>query len=447
MRKRGVSIRAMATALVLALGITGCALDAAGPEDAVAAPPAAITAGSTVAGTVFQDMNRSGAEDAGESAIAGMRLYLFDGNGAYLTTTLSDAGGHYTFGGLADGAYRVEFDSPSWWSLRDDWVPTTTGGALFPRRTVSLSTAAVADFGFRPIVRSTDLAAPIASFTGPSGLVVKSYDDVVSPQEVYSSVMAGLVGQEASSVVVHFDYGSRSSTSTSAAQANGQYSGYRASVHIAYENWLDSGDMPVAHEYGHAWSLYYAYMVQQDPTMASYLAARGLAGDLRVDSSYAWSTREMIAEDYRQLLGAPSARSASQLNTEIPPASAVPGLGDFLQNTFTQPNAAPPPPPPPAPALTISGPTVTPSPVVKSGTISFGLSAAASVTLTIRTTNGSIVRTLLANAPEQAGSSSVSWDRKDESGHHVKAGTYAARVDAASAANQTATASAVFSAN
>jgi hypothetical protein len=431
----------------LALGITGCALDAADPEEAIAALPAAITASGTIAGTVFQDLNRSGAEEVGESAIAGMRLYLFDGNGAYLATTLSDTGGHYTFGGLADGAYRVEFDSPSWWSLRDAWVPTTTGGALFPRRTVSLSTAAVADFGFRPIVRSTDLAAPIATFTGPSGLVVRSYDDVVSPEDVHASVVAGLVGPEASRVVVLFDHGGASNTATSVAQVNGQYSGYQASVYIAYDDWLDNGNTPVAHEYGHAWSLYYAYMVQQDPTMASYLAARGLTGDPRVDSSYAWNRREMIAEDYRQLLGAPSARSASQLNAAIPAASAVPGLGDFLQSTFTQPNVASPPPPPPVPALAISGPTVTPSPVMKSATISFGLSAAASVTLTIRTTNGSIVRTLLANAPEQAGSTSVSWNRKDGSGHQVKSGTYAAQINAVGLAGQTATASALFSAN
>jgi hypothetical protein len=98
---------------------------------------------------------------------------------------------------------------------------------------------------------------------------------------------------------------------------------------------LDSADQTLSHEYGHAWSMYYAYLVQQDSTLTGYLQARGLAGDSRVDSSYAWSRREMIAEDYRQLLGSPSAASAPQTNRDIPPAAAVPGLKDYLLGAFS----------------------------------------------------------------------------------------------------------------
>ena len=35
----------------------------------------------------------------------------------------------------------------------------------------------------------------------------------------------------------------------------------------------------MSHEYGHAWSLYYDTIVQQEGTLASYLKARGLDGD------------------------------------------------------------------------------------------------------------------------------------------------------------------------
>jgi hypothetical protein len=443
MRERGASGPTIVAVACLMLGLIGCTLEP-GLEEAVGAAPLAITSNGTISGTVFEDMNRNAAPDPGEAGMAGMRLYLFDGQGTYLANTLSDAGGRYAFGGLADGTYRLAFDSPSWWSVRDAWVPTTTGGDLFPQRTVSLSAAAVADFGLRPIVRSTNIAAPIASFTGPNGLVVESYDDVVSPADVYASIMAGLVGPEAAHVVVRFDYGSATTTSTSVSLVGGQYSGYGASVSIGYDMWLDTRDVPIAHEYGHAWSLYNAYVVQQDPTMSSYLAARGLAGDSRVNSTYSWSTREMIAEDYRQLFGAPDARYAPQINSDIPPASAVPGLHDFLLYTFAQPPAAPPPPPPPA--LAVSGPTITPS-TGKSVTVSFGLSAAASVTLTIRTAGGTVVRTLLANASEPTGSTSVTWDRRDSGGHLVASGAYTARVDAVGASSQTATASVAFSVN
>ena len=109
--------------------------------------------------------------------------------------------------------------------------------------------------------------------------------------------------------------------------------------------------------------------------MTTYLQARGLAGDSRVNSSYMWSTDEMIAEDYRQLLGSPNASATpGQSNYQIPLANAVPGLRDFLLNTFTaapavsasptpspsaSPTAAPTASPTAAPA---TSPTATPSP-------------------------------------------------------------------------------------
>jgi len=119
-------------------------------------------------------------------------------------------------------------------------------------------------------------------------------------------------------------------------QTNGIYTDYNATSNVSYVSWLD-GDGELFHEYGHAWSLYNAYIVQQDPTLAAYLRARGLFGDPRIGTSYAWDTKEMIAEDYRQLFGTASAQGLTQMNRDIPAAKDVPGLKDFLAGVFTKP--------------------------------------------------------------------------------------------------------------
>ena len=135
-------------------------------------------------------------------------------------------------------------------------------------------------------------------------------------------------------MTIRFDYTRVGSTSSMAAESNGVYTDYHATSNLSYVSWLD-GDGELFHEYGHAWSLYHAYVSHGDPSLSAYLAARELLTDPRVNSSYSWNARELIAEDYRQLFGSPNARAVSQLNRELPPPSAVPGLRDFLATTFT----------------------------------------------------------------------------------------------------------------
>jgi hypothetical protein len=188
---------------------------------------AAAAASGSIQGAAFQDLNRNGVRDPGESPFANEQLYLYDGDFQYLGTTYTDAAGHYEFTGLTDGVYHVHFASPSWWSLRHDWVPTTTG-TLLPKLTVNLAITATADFGWRPIVRSSDIAAPFSSYTGPTGLRTYSYDDVVTAKEVYDAVMRGAVGAEAQYVTVRFDYGATSTTSTSWQGTPGSFSSFSA---------------------------------------------------------------------------------------------------------------------------------------------------------------------------------------------------------------------------
>jgi Big-like domain-containing protein/SdrD B-like protein len=303
------------------------------PTQTPVVPP--TLAPGTVGGFVFSEADRDGVFETDEQPLANRHLFLFSGAGTYLTNTYSDASGWYSFGGLADADYRVEFAPAAWWAIREDWVPDTTG-SLRPTREVHLVRTARADLGWRPIVRSTDAAAPITTYVGPSGLDVRSYDDVVSARQVHDRLVSGeLVGSEARFVTVRFDFTKAGSTSTVATGSNGVYTEYHATSNVTFLSWLE-GDDELFHEYGHAWSLYYAYIVQQDPSLSAYHEARGLVGDARIDSSYSWSAKEMIAEDYRQLFGTASARASTQLNRDVPPAADVVGLEAFLRTAFQQ---------------------------------------------------------------------------------------------------------------
>jgi len=301
-----------------------------------------------------------------------------------------------------------------------------------PERSVHLVGTTAADFGWRPIVRSTTTGSPISSFTAPNGTRFESYDDVVAAHTVYdASTLLGLEGSEAPFVTVRFDLGAGDNTVTTAGKdGSGRYSTYSASVYLDYEYWLTTGDTHLDHEYGHAWSLYNAYITQQDPTFAGYLQVRGLIGDPRLDTSHAWSRREMIAEDFRQLFGSANARSSSQENADIPPASQVQGLKEYLQGAFmTAPSGGSGGTQPPL--LTISNLSITPVPVRTSATVSFVLSTTAAVSVQILNSKGAIVKTIMSSSVS-SGTVSASWDRTNSSGRKVGKGTYSVRVDASS---------------
>jgi flagellar hook capping protein FlgD/SdrD B-like protein len=402
--------------------------------------PTTRAAAGTISGTAFHDLDRDGALDAGEPPMPGDRIYLFDAGG-YLGQSTTDASGRYAFTGLSDGRYEVAYDASSWAPLQLELVPTTTG-SITPSQTVDLSGSRVADFGWRPITWSTDPANPISTLVAPNGLRVQTYNDAVRPQEIVDAVMAGSVGAEAGSVTVRFALGSVSATATSVVSRDDVYEDFQATASVSYQSWLTNKDSTVSHEYGHAWSWYHAYMTLGDPTMAAYLAARGLAGDARVGSSYVWGVGELIAEDYRQLLGSPAGRSVPQANRDIPAAAAVPGLAAFLADTFTQkptvpapqpsptPTATPTPSPTPTPSVDIVGLKVSPTIVKRTATITFGLTTAARVTIVVWDGTGQVIRTLLAETSEPAGSLNFVWDRTTDSGKRVRAGEYTVKVRA-----------------
>jgi hypothetical protein len=265
--------------------------------------------------------------------MAGQAIELRGATGNLIATRLTDAAGGYSFLGLTAGTYQVGFTNDAWRALRLDWVPTTTG-TLKARFTSLVQGPTVLDFGWRPMVRSTQIYAPMASYTGPSGLQVEAYNDAVLPEEIYRELMLGLVGTEARLVTVRFDLNQSAQTAAGWQGTPGSYSNYAAVVYAGYDFWLDGGDQGLSHEYGHAWSYYYARIVQQESGFDRYLAARGLTDDPRVGTTYQWYPAEMIAEDYRELFGSENAKLAWQLNRDIPAPDDVPGLRDWFLNTF-----------------------------------------------------------------------------------------------------------------
>lgn len=291
-----------------------------------------------VSGVAYHDFDRDGLRGPGDTPLTTASIVLRTVDGALLAATTTDGSGRYSFATVPDGIYEVAFADGAWRALRADWVPTTTGSD-YPRALVSVAGAATQDFGWRPIVRSSDVRAPIDVHVGAAGLRVETFNDVIPARVIHDELMRGLVGSEARYVTIRFDYSANSSTVAAWQGTAGNYHSFSAVCYGTYTFWLDGGDQILSHEYGHAWSYYYDVIVQQDSKFTAYLATRGLSGDPRVGSSYRWMPAEMIAEDYRQLFGSPNAQEAWQTNHEIPNAEDVPGLRDFLLTTFMAPPA------------------------------------------------------------------------------------------------------------
>jgi hypothetical protein len=74
---------------------------------------------TTIFGQVFNDLDSDGLKDAGDSGQSGWTIYLdADGNGQLDTgesSTITAAGGSYSFDGVAAGTYTVgEVQQPGW---------------------------------------------------------------------------------------------------------------------------------------------------------------------------------------------------------------------------------------------------------------------------------------------------------------------------------------------
>lgn len=305
------------------------------------APMPAEATTATISGTAFQDLNRDGVQQADEDPFVDHLIYLFDGDGDYVANRRTDSDGRFAFTGIADGAYTVSYAPGDWRDIREDWVPTTTG-ALHPEHEVTVSGGdMVTEFGWRPIEKSDDVSDPISEVTGPEGLLVQSYNDVISAQEIYEHITGEFtVGDEAPSTTVRFAHGDHNTAQTSISQSNGEITRVRTTVYASYGRWLTGGDHILAHEYGHAWMNYHNFYVQQDVerTWVTYLGARGMdPDDDRLGTSHAWMPGEIAAEDYRILLASDTAASSGHMNRDITHPEEIDGFEEWLREEFTTP--------------------------------------------------------------------------------------------------------------
>ncbi len=68
---------------------------------------------------VWHDLDGDGIQDAGEPGLENVTVNLYDGTGAFIATTLTDANGLYLFENLYPGDYYVEFVAPVGMDLTD----------------------------------------------------------------------------------------------------------------------------------------------------------------------------------------------------------------------------------------------------------------------------------------------------------------------------------------
>ena len=130
-----------------------------------------------------------------------------------------------------------------------------------------------------------------------------------------------------------------SSTATGVSEVGGVYSNFQATIYLQAKSGTTFSAYPdnvVAHEYGHAWSMFHLYMTHTGNWRL--LNARGIYGDPRVDSTYNWGKDEMIADDYRLLFGSPAAISqGGYINPDTLDPRTVDGLRAFLASAGAQP--------------------------------------------------------------------------------------------------------------
>ena len=128
---------------------------------------------SSIAGTVFVDLNDNGIQDAGEAGIAGVTLNLtgtdVDGN-AVDQTEMTDADGNYLFDNLAAGTYSVAEVQPAAFRDGQDSIGTGATGAVaaddvFSQIGLGQDVDAV-DFDFGELPQPLSKRRFLASFNG-----------------------------------------------------------------------------------------------------------------------------------------------------------------------------------------------------------------------------------------------------------------------------------------
>jgi hypothetical protein len=240
------------------------------------------------------------------------------------------------------GAYQTAQGTSSW-SYSLDTTTLTNGSHTLTARATDTSGNVSTTSESIAVQNSTTLPpGVIDQLVTPEGATIQIYSGVTgwTAQQVYdllkpNAYQLNLVGPHYT-IKVQTQYASTTTTSVSGDATTG-YSNYQAVTYLdaaAGTNFTLIPDAVIAHEYGAAWGLYHLYMTE-DGNWNSYLTARGILGDSRLDSNYLWNRAEILMEDYRLLFGTAAAQDEmAQMNYQIPDARQVAGLKDFLASSF-----------------------------------------------------------------------------------------------------------------
>ena len=286
--------------------------DTTAPSVAITSPSAASTLTGTVnvAGTASDDVGLSKVEVAVDGAAWNLASGTSSWSWAWNTTSVAD--GQHTI-----TARATDTSGNTTVTQQADAVQNTTSGTTTPP-------AGYKDQLITPEGVNILIASDVTGWTA------QQIYDLLKPNAYELS----LIGP---ALRIKVQTTSASSTSASASQTNGAYSGYSATMYLQAKAGSAFSYHPesiITHEYGHAWSLYHLYMTQNG-NWSSYLSARGIAGDPRVDSTYNWSKTEMIADDYRMLFGTDAAIAGmAYMNPDAGDPRQVAGLKTFLASSW-----------------------------------------------------------------------------------------------------------------
>ncbi len=87
--------------------VSGMDLEYTPNVDIIVDPPAKL------GDTIWLDLDGDGTQDPGEPGLPGVTVGLYDAGNNLINTATTDANGHYTFAGLADGTYTVRVGTAS----------------------------------------------------------------------------------------------------------------------------------------------------------------------------------------------------------------------------------------------------------------------------------------------------------------------------------------------
>jgi hypothetical protein len=302
--------------------------DVAAPRVTLVSPAdgATVSGTLTVAGTASDDIGVAKVE----VSVDGGPFRLAQGTGSWSlgldTTTYAD-GAHTITAKASDAAGRSSTTTASI-SVSNAPPPAPSPTPQPPPAPPPPSDPSVAERLVTPEGATIEIASDVSGWTA---------------QQVYDLLRANALQFEliGPSLKVKVQTQYASGVTSGASTAGSVYTSFTAIMYLkatANATFTVQPDKVVAHEYGHVWTLYHLYLSRQGD-WSSYLATRGLAGDARLESSYAWSKAEIIADDYRLLFGSQSAiaQGPQHMNGDIPDPRDVPGLRDFFLHVWTTP--------------------------------------------------------------------------------------------------------------